>query len=84
MSTRVGGVPEVLPPNMINLAEPTVPALVTKIKEAVTTVKRVNPFELHEQVKSMYNWSNIADRTEVVYKHVTELKSMTLAERIAR
>ena len=73
VSTKVGGVPEVLPPSMIKFAEPTVADLVDAMTEAVAISRRIVPFEMHERLRTMYNWLNVAHRTEIVYDEI-ELK----------
>lgn len=69
ISTRVGGVPEVLPDDMIQLAEPDVSSLSEAIDKAIQ-IKRdghqLDVWEAHHRVKGMYNWCNIAERTEKV------------------
>ncbi|KIH43328.1 hypothetical protein ANCDUO_26669, partial [Ancylostoma duodenale] len=80
VSTRVGGVPEVLPADFISLEEPVPELLVDSLSEAIR--KRecrllMDPVEKHEAVSNMYNWPDkwdrvlnvkIAKRTEVVYQ----------------
>jgi phosphatidylinositol glycan class A protein len=53
VSTKVGGVPEVLPPSMIRFAEPTVLDLVDALSEAVAISKRIVPNELHVRICNM-------------------------------
>lgn len=84
VSTKVGGVPEVLPHSMINYAEPNVSALVNSLVEAVAVAKRINPLELHTLLRNMYSWINVAARTESVYELVTDTENVTLAERYRR
>ncbi|KAK6738559.1 hypothetical protein RB195_020581 [Necator americanus] len=71
VSTRVGGVPEVLPADFISLEEPVPELLVEALSEAIR--KRENgelmdPVQKHRAVSNMYNWPDIAKRTEVVYR----------------
>jgi phosphatidylinositol glycan class A protein len=63
VSTKVGGVPEVLPPHMVHFAEPNVVAIVEALTDAIPLTKLVRPRELHAQVKAMYNWHDVARRT---------------------
>lgn len=74
VSTRVGGVPEILPPHLINFAEPNVASIVSALDAAIPRVIEARgrapssyPFALHQQVKAMYNWHEVAERTERVY-----------------
>lgn len=84
VSTKVGGVPEVLPPSMIKFAEPTVKDLVDALAEAISISRRVIPSELHERMKIMYSWYDVALRTEVVYQNVMNLPFPSFAIRILR
>ncbi|KAL4221229.1 hypothetical protein ACF0H5_019493 [Mactra antiquata] len=87
VSTKVGGVPEVLPPEMIKLAEPSVKALVVALDEAISDHRAGNvlhPLEAHERIKTMYTWPNVATRTEVVYDMVQTLPHRDKRTRINR
>lgn len=75
VSTKVGGIPEVLPSELIYLTEPNVPSLVMGLEEAIHAYNTDNvlcPYECHKRVKDMYNWVDIARRTEVVYDRASE------------
>ncbi|CDI78323.1 phosphatidylinositolglycan class A protein, putative [Eimeria acervulina] len=69
VSTDVGGIPEVLPPDMVRLASPNPAALTLKLEEAIQQVERgdVDPHALHQRVLEMYSWEDVADRVEQVY-----------------
>lgn len=82
VSTNVGGVTEVFPPGVALLAEPRVDALVEGIAQAllllptvcvchprpyVSDVTHSEPHALHAAVKGMYDWNDVALRTEQVY-----------------
>ena len=84
VSTKVGGVPEVLPPSMIKFAEPTVTDLVDAITEAVAISRRIVPLEMHERVRTMYNWLNVAHRTEIVYDEIELTLRPSLAVRLMK
>jgi len=84
VSTKVGGVPEVLPPSMITFTEPTVRDLVDALAEAISISRRVIPSELHERMKIMYSWYDVALRTEVVYQNVMNLPIPSFAMRVLR
>ncbi|VVC26005.1 Glycosyl transferase, family 1,PIGA, GPI anchor biosynthesis [Cinara cedri] len=74
VSTRVGGIPEVLPPELIILTEPNVPSILQGLYKAINQVSSelgVPPIECHQKVQSLYNWMNIARRTEIVYNMVS-------------
>ncbi|KDN49184.1 glycosyltransferase family 4 protein [Tilletiaria anomala UBC 951] len=72
VSTRVGGVPEVLPAAMMQLAEPHEEDIVSATSAAITYVRsgQHDPNQYHEAVKEMYSWSDAAERLEKVYDHV--------------
>lgn len=78
VSTRVGGVPEILPPDVMSFAEPRVDAIVASITRAIPHVmrlyeeKRNYQMEVHEMVRQMYNWHTVAERTERVYRKVLD------------
>lgn len=69
VTTKVGGIPEVLPNHMMSFAEPDEDSLV------LVTLNTINKFEnglintstFHQEVASMYSWEDIALRTENVY-----------------
>ena len=72
VSTRVGGVPEVLPEEMLILAEPSAAGLVDAVEQALGRVGGVDPLRQHQQVRHMYSWERITQRTERVYRRVVE------------
>jgi phosphatidylinositol glycan class A protein len=84
VSTKVGGVPEVLPPSMIKFAVPTVSGLVDALAEAVSISRRIVPSELHQRVKFMYNWPDVAMRTEIVYRKTQKNRHPSIAMRLMR
>mmetsp|Transcript_7417 Transcript_7417/g.11911 ORF Transcript_7417/g.11911 Transcript_7417/m.11911 type:complete len:441 (+) Transcript_7417:2502-3824(+) len=73
ISTRVGGIPEVLPPDMVKFAEtPTPGAIIESVESAIEQhlVNRVDPYEQHNRVSKMYDWNNVAERVVKVYTKV--------------
>ncbi|ELP89461.1 phosphatidylinositol N-acetylglucosaminyltransferase subunit A, putative [Entamoeba invadens IP1] len=70
VSTHVGGVPEVLPNNMIKYAMPTVEDVYHKIEELIPTCKEKKDWEFHNAVKKFYSWEKVATRTENMYRNV--------------
>ncbi|XP_067018979.1 phosphatidylinositol N-acetylglucosaminyltransferase subunit A-like isoform X1 [Acropora muricata] len=87
VSTKVGGVPEVLPSEMIKLAEPSVKSLVKELDRAVTDARKntlVVPEEAHDRIKTMYTWQNVARRTERAYDLVETVSRVTFDERLNR
>ncbi|KAL0875019.1 hypothetical protein Bca101_024724 [Brassica carinata] len=65
VSTRVGGVPEAY--DMVVLAEPDPDNMVRAIEKAISILPSINPEEMHNRMKKMYSWQDVAKRTENVY-----------------
>lgn len=85
VSTKVGGIPEVLPEKMIYLTEPNVDSLVEGIEKAMADLKAGNmlcPYECNEMVKQMYNWMDISIRTEIVYNKITQNKNKPFGQQL--
>lgn len=83
VSTKVGGIPEVLPPDLIILTEPTVPALLEGLVTAINDLKNnqfVCPYKCNKRIEKYYNWQDICQRTEVVYKSVSREPPKTLRQ----
>ncbi|KAL8204520.1 hypothetical protein R6Q57_010143 [Mikania cordata] len=84
VSTRVGGVPEVLPDDMIVLAKPDPSDMVHAIQKAIQILPRIDPQEMHLRMKEMYSWHDVAKRTEIVYDRALRCSNQTLLERLPR
>jgi phosphatidylinositol glycan class A protein len=84
VSTKVGGVPEVLPSTMIKFAEPNSDSLIQALLDAVQICPTVDPWEFHERVKSMYNWLETTKRIENVYSKIMEIRLPSLMMRLHR
>ncbi len=71
--TRVGGIPEVLPPHMTTFAKPEEDDLVLATGKAIAALRanKIRTEKFHDQVKMMYSWTNVAERTERVYDGIT-------------
>jgi phosphatidylinositol glycan class A protein len=82
VSTRVGGVPEVLPENFTVLAEPNPADIIEALCDAIAKVRRVDPLEFHRAVRKMYNWHDVARRTERVYDRMQAESPPTLMQRL--
>ena len=82
VSTNVGGVPEVLPEDLVFLSDPQVSSLVRNLKEAIVKQADFDPFRAHERIKQMYSWSRVATETVEVYRQVLTKQSKTLLERL--
>ena len=71
--TRVGGIPEVLPQEMTTFAKPEEDDLVAATGKAIAALRsnRIRTERFHDQVKMMYSWTDVAERTERVYDGIT-------------
>ncbi|KAF2749440.1 glycosyltransferase family 4 protein [Sporormia fimetaria CBS 119925] len=71
--TRVGGIPEVLPGHMTEFAKPEEDDLVAATGRAIATLRagKVRTELFHDQVKQMYSWTDVAQRTERVYDGIS-------------
>ncbi|PQP93795.1 phosphatidylinositol N-acetylglucosaminyltransferase gpi3 subunit-like [Prunus yedoensis var. nudiflora] len=84
VSTRVGGVPEVLPDDMIVLAKPDPGDMVQAIKKAISILPKIDPQEMHNRMKELYNWHDVAKRTEIVYDRALKCSNQNLLQRLSR
>ncbi|KAJ7098258.1 glycosyltransferase family 4 protein [Mycena epipterygia] len=86
VSTRVGGIPEILPKDMISFANPDEDDVCRAVGEAIQIVSegKHDPLLAHERIKPLYNWNQIAERTEAVYDAVLKSPQMELWERMRR
>lgn len=75
--TRVGGIPEVLPQHMTTFAKPEEDDLVEATLKAISALRanKIRTEKFHDQVKKMYSWTNVAERTERVYDGITGVLS---------
>ena len=73
---------------MITLCEPSVPDLIIKVEYAIERIRsgnRIDSLKMHNEIKNMYNWRDVAKRTEVVYNMVSQYKTeSTLVEKILK
>ncbi|CAJ0585886.1 unnamed protein product, partial [Mesorhabditis spiculigera] len=87
VSTKVGGVPEVLPDEFVSLEHPVPKLLAKALCEAVRMREAgqlMDPDEKHKQVQKMYQWKDVAERTEIVYREATKDQVNTWTERLRR
>ncbi|RDX89581.1 Phosphatidylinositol N-acetylglucosaminyltransferase subunit A, partial [Mucuna pruriens] len=84
VSTRVGGVPEVLPDDMIVLAEPNPGGIVHAIQKAIFMVPKIDPQDMHNRMRDLYNWHDVAKRTEIVYDRALKCPNQSLLESLSR
>eukprot|EP00792_Barthelona_sp_PAP020_P004718 TRINITY_DN2305_c0_g1_i1.p1 TRINITY_DN2305_c0_g1~~TRINITY_DN2305_c0_g1_i1.p1 ORF type:complete len:498 (+),score=67.36 TRINITY_DN2305_c0_g1_i1:74-1567(+) len=81
VATAVGGVPEVLPNDISFLAPSNALLLCDQIDNAIEALTTQDPLAQHEKIKTMYNWRNIAERTEVIYDKVVKEPKVPFVER---
>ncbi|CAF1792805.1 unnamed protein product [Brassica oleracea var. botrytis] len=81
VSTRVGGV---LPDDMVVLAEPDPDDMVRAIEKAISILPSINPEEMHNRMKKLYSWQDVAKRTEIVYDRALKCSNRNLLERLSR
>ena len=87
VSTNVGGVPEVLEPDMIVLCDPNVEALVQGVRKAIKRQEgddALDPWDAHRRIERMYSWHRVAVQTVRVYDRIIQDKPMTFLERLRR
>lgn len=85
VATNVGGVPEILPPDMIDLADPNVDDMVRSLSDAIRNkVDRSDPHEYHRTVKAMYSWDKVASETVNVYLSVMSKPRLSFLQRLDR
>ncbi|KAK7204388.1 hypothetical protein BZA70DRAFT_280636 [Myxozyma melibiosi] len=86
VTTKVGGIPEVLPSHMTIFSSPSEDSLVTSTSRAISLIdsKAVDTSKFHDQVKGMYGWHNVARRTERVYDIIADRKNEPLVDRLKR
>lgn len=86
VTTTVGGIPEVLPSKMTIFAVPEEDSLVDAVEKAVVKLKEneVDTSTFHSEVKKMYDWADVAKRTEKVYDDVYERENTLLINRLIK
>lgn len=85
VSTKVGGIPEVLPSKYIHFVEPEVSSIEKGLIDAVEKVitgNQPSKKECHDFVKNNYDWRDVAERTEIVYDRIMTDDRKNLAKRV--
>lgn len=56
------------------------------VSKAIHTFRfgKIDPSQFNQELKEMYNWSNVAERTEKVYAAVYQTRNSPLIERLRR
>lgn len=87
VSTNVGGLPEVLPPKLIKLTEPSVDGLLGGAQLALNDLmanRFVSSMEAHKIIERSYSWQDVAKQTEKVYLSVLKESPLTTKDRFYR
>ncbi|AFM99042.1 glycosyltransferase [Encephalitozoon hellem ATCC 50504] len=71
VSTNVGGISEVLPPDMITFSKITSEDLAEKVLIALRKSNH-NPQDYNKRLKDIYNWKRVAKMTEKVYMNIEQ------------
>ncbi|XP_022651019.1 N-acetylglucosaminyl-phosphatidylinositol biosynthetic protein-like isoform X1 [Varroa destructor] len=86
VSTNVGGIPHVLPPELIWLCTPSVQSLVSGLEQAIhakrSGTRKVSPNDTNRQVSELYQWSSVGVRTEQIYHNVMSRDKPCIAKAI--
>lgn len=86
VTTKVGGIPEVLPNHMMNFAEPDQDSLVQATLSVIDKLESgmIDTSTFHTQVAKMYSWEDIAKRTENVYNSLQLTINQSLLTRFKK
>lgn len=84
VTTNVGGITEVLPGDLSILCEPSVVSLCLGLDHALSRLPEFDALSAHKLMKGKYSWSDVARRTEVVYKNIYASTPLPLAQRLHR
>ena len=84
--TQVGGIPEVLPSEMTEFAKPEEDDIVAATGRAIADMRagKIRTETFHNQVKNMYSWTDVAERTERVYDGISGVISQEEFYQIGR
>lgn len=81
VSTNVGGVPEVLPSHMCYLCEPTENDVLRKTVKAINNIKKIDTTTYWDELRNLYSWHYVAERTEHVYDYVLKKPQSNILSR---
>lgn len=79
VTTNVGGIPEILPKDMMLLCEPDSKSLIEKLDIAMQTYKNFSPSEFNKRVAKYYSWRTVAERVETQYMKVLNSEKCSIA-----
>jgi phosphatidylinositol glycan class A protein len=75
---------QVLPDDMIVLAEPAPEDMVRAVKKAIDMLPGIDPQVMHLRMKKLYSWDDVAKRTEIVYDRAMQSPTTNLLDRLPR
>ncbi|KIR68477.1 phosphatidylinositol glycan, class A [Cryptococcus bacillisporus CA1873] len=86
VATKVGGVPEILPQDMIEFCRADEDDVIRALTHAIHTIQslRHSPWSAHIRVRDMYSWSRVASRVEIVYLRAMCRPHREIGERMKR
>ncbi|KAK6589760.1 PIG-A like N-acetylglucosaminyl-phosphatidylinositol biosynthetic [Cryptosporidium xiaoi] len=86
VSSNVGGIPEILPEEILRLSNPSISNMVNELKIAIGIIRegKFDPNTSHKKISAMYSWHDIAKRTEEVYKNSNKVELIGIKERLLR
>ncbi|KAK0416017.1 hypothetical protein QR680_012251 [Steinernema hermaphroditum] len=85
VTTKVGGIPEVLPEGFASTATPIPQLLCDALSEAIKmreSGELMDPTERHKAISAMYRWPEVAERTEIVYESAMREPDQSAAQRL--
>mmetsp|Transcript_83047 Transcript_83047/g.221901 ORF Transcript_83047/g.221901 Transcript_83047/m.221901 type:complete len:427 (+) Transcript_83047:74-1354(+) len=82
VATDVGGVHEVLPPDILHLAPASSAGLAGEVLRATDVCRQRNPHAVHARAVKMYDWGRVARRTSQVYLAVMDAPDVALKDRV--
>ncbi|KAF3453000.1 hypothetical protein FNV43_RR03433 [Rhamnella rubrinervis] len=78
------GLLTVLPGDMTVLAKPDPSAMVQGIKKVISILPKIDPQIMHNRMKELYRWHDVARRTEIVYDRALQCSNQRLVGRLSR
>jgi len=84
VSTRVGGVLEILPRHMMHLTEPEPIAILDALSKVIQSAREKPQPNFHSDIARMYSWPAVARRTTRVYDAVALRPRITIAQRFGK
>lgn len=58
--------------------------IIEALSDAIPQVRKVDPLAFHRAVRRMYNWHDVARRTELVYDKIMDNKPQPLLTRLRK